>query len=70
MLCLGEFWAVVTHPNCLGGPSSLAEAYGFIRNLIEDGEAECGFPMKRLPLDGCNPLGIYKFMGRGFSIFK
>ena len=48
MLCLGEFWAVVTHPNCPGGPSSLAEAYDFIRNLIEDGEGRVWIPKETL----------------------
>jgi predicted nucleic acid-binding protein len=44
LLCLGEFWAVVTHPKCPGGPSSLEDAYGFVKNLIEDGNGFLWLP--------------------------
>jgi len=38
--CLAEFWAVVTHPVCQGGPSSPDQAQSFIQQLIEDGSGQ------------------------------
>ena len=35
--CLAEFWAVVTHPACPGGPSEPEQAQLFLNHLIEDG---------------------------------
>ena len=35
---ISEFWSVVTHPSCQGGPSSPEEASGFLRALIETGK--------------------------------
>ena len=34
---IAEFWSVVTHPSCQGGPSSPEETSGFLRALIETG---------------------------------
>ena len=35
--CLAEFWGVVTHPSCAGGPSSAEQAASFLTNLLTDG---------------------------------
>ncbi len=35
--CLAEFWAVVTHPSCPGGPSDHDQAKLFMDRLLEDG---------------------------------
>ena len=50
---VAEFWAVVTHPSCLGGPSSPEEALGFLTHLVEDGcgrvwEGGTGFGLRLL----------------------
>lgn len=34
---LAEFWGVVTHPSCSGGPSTASQAQGFIAALIHAG---------------------------------
>ncbi len=49
--CLAEFWAVVTHPSCPGGPSAPNEAMAFLTNLLEDGgghvwEGGAGFGLR------------------------
>jgi predicted nucleic acid-binding protein len=31
---IAEFWSVVTHPSSIGGPSTPAQAEGFIRALV------------------------------------
>jgi predicted nucleic acid-binding protein len=36
---LSEFWSVVTHPNCEGGPSTAEQAFGFTSELIKGGVA-------------------------------
>jgi toxin-antitoxin system PIN domain toxin len=36
---VGEFWAQVTHPRCPGGPSTPAQASGFLRSLLDEGGA-------------------------------
>lgn len=42
--CLAEFWAVVTHPRCVGGASSTEQARTFIQGLLEDGGGEVWHP--------------------------
>ena len=42
--CIAEFWAVVTHPSCEGGPSSPAQAAEFILRLLEDGAGKLWHP--------------------------
>ena len=42
--CLTEFWGVVTHPTCSGGPSHPDEARSFITNLFEDGGGQVWQP--------------------------
>ena len=37
VVCQAEFWAVVTHPSCPGGPSAPDQAIAFLTNLIKDG---------------------------------
>ena len=37
--CVGEFWSVVTHPGCQGGPSPGPLAAGFLRALVDAGAA-------------------------------
>jgi len=37
LACLAEFWSVVTHPASEGGPSSPAEASGFLQELVRTG---------------------------------
>jgi len=39
-----EFWSVVTHPGCQGGPSTAPQAQGFLRALVEDGGAAIWAP--------------------------
>ena len=34
---VAEFWSVVTHPACGGGPSTSGDAYGFLAALAEGG---------------------------------
>lgn len=38
--CIFEFWSVVTHPSCAGGPSTPATALDFIESLVTTGEAQ------------------------------
>ena len=33
--CIAEFWSVVTHPACTGGPSTAEQAYRFLAALVE-----------------------------------
>jgi len=42
--CVGEFWAVVTHPACAGGPSSPAQAREFLASLIDGAGARLWLP--------------------------
>jgi toxin-antitoxin system PIN domain toxin len=35
--CLAEFWAVVTHPSCPGGPTSPDQAISFLNSVLQDG---------------------------------
>ncbi|HMO50423.1 MAG TPA: hypothetical protein PKA21_04750 [Kiritimatiellia bacterium] len=42
--CLTEFWGVVTHPRCVGGPSTPTQATSFIHQLIEDGGGHIWLP--------------------------
>lgn len=37
--CVFEFWSVVTHPSCAGGPSSPSAARRFIDSLVVTGRA-------------------------------
>lgn len=37
LACLSEFWSVVTHPSCAGGPSSPRQAMGFLEALRAGG---------------------------------
>jgi uncharacterized protein len=37
--CALEFWSVVTHPSCVGGPSTPAVALDFIDSLVATGGA-------------------------------
>ena len=34
---LAEFWSVVTHPSCSGGPSTATQAHGFVAALTQAG---------------------------------
>jgi len=42
--CIAEFWAVVTHPKCVGGPSPARSARSFIAALARDGGAKLWVP--------------------------
>jgi toxin-antitoxin system PIN domain toxin len=37
--CVLEYWSVVTHPACLGGPSSPSAARRFVESLVATGGA-------------------------------
>lgn len=37
MQAVGEFWSVVTHPSCEGGPSTPEQAVSFLQALLETG---------------------------------
>ncbi len=39
MPCLFEFWSVVTHPSCVGGPSTPSTARRFIDSLVSEAGA-------------------------------
>jgi len=39
MPCLFEFWSVVTHPSCIGGPSTPSTARRFINSLVSEAGA-------------------------------
>lgn len=43
---LAEFWMVVTHPSCEGGPTEPAKARDFLFALIETGEPKIFLPGK------------------------
>jgi predicted nucleic acid-binding protein len=34
---IAEFWSIVTHPACVGGPSVAGDAHGFLAGLVEGG---------------------------------
>lgn len=38
--CAFEFWSVVTHPSCAGGPSTPAAAREFLDSLVSTGGAQ------------------------------
>ena len=38
--CVFEFWSVVTHPSCTGGPSTPTAALGFLSSLVSTGGAQ------------------------------
>jgi len=38
--CTFEFWSVVTHPSCAGGPSTPRNALAFIDSLVSTGGAQ------------------------------
>jgi len=42
--CIAEFWSVVTHPACAGGPSTARQARGFLEALLRDGEGAVWLP--------------------------
>jgi predicted nucleic acid-binding protein len=42
--CVAEFWMVVTHPSCRGGPSSSALARRFLTALIDSGNGQIWHP--------------------------
>jgi hypothetical protein len=42
--CLAEFWSVVTHPTCAGGPSTVDQAGGFLQQLVTSGDCQIWFP--------------------------
>lgn len=42
--CVAEFWMVVTHPSCLGGPSSPKVAGHFLDALLESGRGQLWHP--------------------------
>lgn len=51
--CIPEYWGVVTHPSCAGGPSKPEQASAFIAHLLEDGAGQLwqpgpGFAMRLL----------------------
>jgi hypothetical protein len=64
--CVAEFWAVVTHPAARGGPSSAAQAAGFLRALWRAGghawEPGPGFASRLVRMAG--EVGV-----RGVRIF-
>ncbi len=41
---VAEFWSIVTHPSCAGGPSPPERARGFLEALVEDGGADVWSP--------------------------
>ncbi len=41
---LSEFWSVVTHPSCVGGPSTVSDASAFLRSLLRTGGAQLWVP--------------------------
>jgi len=41
-----EFWMVVTHPSCVGGPTEPAKARNFLASLLETGEPKVFLPGK------------------------
>jgi hypothetical protein len=42
--CVAEFWSVVTHPACAGGPARPEEAGEFLRVLIREAGARVWLP--------------------------
>ena len=46
---IGEFWAQVTHPRFPGGPSTVAEAAGFLDGLLGAGQARVFTPGPDFP---------------------
>ena len=42
--CLAEFWSVVTHPTCSGGPSTVNQARNFLENLLRSGSGQIWLP--------------------------
>lgn len=42
--CIAEFWNVVTHPSCLGGPSPAKEAKEFLQAMIVENGASVLHP--------------------------
>ncbi|MBI1897486.1 MAG: PIN domain-containing protein [Acidobacteria bacterium] len=42
--CIAEFWSVVTHPACAGGPSTARQAHDFLRSLIVGAGASVWLP--------------------------
>jgi len=42
--CLAEFWSVVTHPSCSGGPSRAVQARGFLDHLLRSGSGQVWYP--------------------------
>ena len=54
--CVAEFWAVVTHPSCAGGPSRAEQARAFLGELTKAGatvlDPRDGFVERLLRLAG------------------
>ena len=46
---LSEFWTVVTHPGCEGGPSTAERAEGFLTALIETAGMQIFLPNETFP---------------------
>lgn len=46
--CVAEFWSVVTHPACAGGPSTGLQAQDFLKSLVSRADGRVW-----LPTDGC-----------------
>jgi toxin-antitoxin system PIN domain toxin len=42
--CIAEFWSVVTHPACAGGPSTARQAQAFLKALISEAGAAVWLP--------------------------
>lgn len=42
--CLAEFWSIVTHPACAGGPSTPRQACDFLSGLVHGGGAVVWVP--------------------------
>ena len=42
--CLAEFWSIVTHPACVGGPSKPAQARRFLYALLQSGDGQVWLP--------------------------
>ena len=58
---ISEFWAVVTHPECQGKPSTPKEAQSFITNLVEGAGVRIWSPLPDMEyrlLQAAHDLGI------------
>lgn len=42
--CIAEFWSIVTHPSCIGGPSKPVLARNFLEVLLQSGAGQIWLP--------------------------